>query len=73
MNDDDDPKKFVWTSLSAIGNEFGKKIYENIRDYIDLVSNVDRCKVKVLQSMFNMYGERYNVIDNITKYPIEVQ
>lgn len=69
----DDPTAYIWYALSAIGNEVGKKIHTNIRDYIDLVSNVDRCKAKNLQSMFNIYGQRYNLIDNIERYPIEVQ
>ena len=37
------------------------------------MSNVDRCKVGNIQSMLNMYGQRYNIVDNIAKYPLEVQ
>lgn len=64
---------FVWEALQAIGDEVGKKIYSNIRDYIDLVSNVDRCKAKNLQSMMSMYGEKFQILDNIDGYPLEVQ
>ena len=59
---------FIWESLQNIGNELGKKIHQNIRDYIDLVSNVDRCKIKSLQSMFKMYGQQYKIIDNILNF-----
>lgn len=64
---------FVWESISAIGSDIGDKIYKNIRDYVDLVSNVDVCKVKSLKSIFKMYGLSYNIFDNYGKYPLEVQ
>lgn len=38
-----------------------------------MVSNVDKCKVKNLQSMLAMYGQQYTLIDNINLYPLEVQ
>ena len=72
-NGNDDRNTFVWQALQAIGDDVGKKIYSNIRDYIDLVSNVDRCKAKNLQSMMLMYGQKFQILENIDKYPIEVQ
>lgn len=66
------PKSFTWEALSSIGDDIGGEIYRNIRDYIDLVADVDKCKTQNLRSMFLMYGESYNVFDNLDKYPVEV-
>ena len=67
------PQAYNWEVLSAIGNKIGRTIHQNIRDYIDLVSNVDRCRVTNLQSMFNMYGQKFNIIDSTQNYPIEIR
>ena len=48
-------------------------MYENVRDYIDNVSNVDTCKVRALKSMMRIVGSEYNVLDKIGYYPIEIQ
>jgi hypothetical protein len=41
-------------------------------NYIDNVSNVDLCKIKALQSMLNIIGVKYNVLDTFDKIPIEI-
>ena len=51
----------------------GQALYENVRDYIDNVSNVDTCKVHALKSMMHIVGSEYNVLDKIGYYPIEIQ
>ena len=48
-------------------------MYENVRDYIDNVSNVDTCKVRALKSMMRMVGSDYNILDRIGFYPLEIQ
>lgn len=41
-------------------------------NYIDNASNIDLCKVKVLQSMIKMVGMKYDVLDSFEKIPVEI-
>jgi hypothetical protein len=50
----------------------GEITYSNVRNYIDLVSNVDTCKVVALNSMLNNFGVNYKGVKHIDKYPIEI-
>lgn len=63
---------YIWTVLSAIGNDYGETIYENVIDYLDNVSNVDLCKIKALQSMIQVIGLRYDVFDTFRTIPVEI-
>lgn len=63
---------YVWQTLSAIGNDYAETIYENVLNYIDNASNIDLCKVKVLQSMIKMVGMKYDVLDSFEKIPVEI-
>lgn len=36
---------YVWKCLSAIGDDLGDTVYENVVNYIDFASNVDTCKI----------------------------
>jgi len=65
-------KSYIWEALSAVAQQFGQTLYENVRDYIDNVSNVDTCKVRALKSMMSLVGCDYNVLDKIGYYPIEI-
>ena len=64
---------YIWKVLSSAGNDLGEVLYENVADYIDNVSNVGTCKIKSLMSMMNMLGIDYDLPNNISYYPIEIQ
>ena len=64
---------FVFETLSAIGNDIGDVLYQNVLHYIDAVSNVDTCKISALKSMMGMYGLKYEVFDEIGMLPVELQ
>ena len=66
-------RSYIWNALSAVSQDLGQALYENVRDYIDNVSNVDTCKVHALKSMMHIVGSEYNVLDKIGYYPIEIQ
>ena len=44
-------KSNIWHALSAIGQDIGEITYANVKNYIDIVSNVDMCKTRSLVSM----------------------
>lgn len=66
-------RSYIWEAMSAVAQQFGQTLYENVRDYIDNVSNVDTCKVRALKSMMSLVGCDYNVLDKVGYYPIEIQ
>ena len=53
------PKSYIWHALSAVANDVGEKLFTNVRDYIDNVTDVDVCKVRALASMMHMIGLDY--------------
>lgn len=71
-------KSNFWKNLDHILNiEDCKRpifdiIYNNIKYYLDNVSNVDLCKVKALQSIISYYGVSYDVFNYLKDMPIEL-
>lgn len=63
---------YIWYTLSSIGEDFGKVIYSDVINYIDLVSNIDICKTKSLKSMFSMLGINYSIFNDIENIPVEI-
>lgn len=63
---------FVYTILSSIADDVGETLYNNIRRYVDYVSNVDVCKVKALKSMLKLFGFQYTIFDDFDKLPLEI-
>lgn len=63
---------YIWKVLSAAGDKAGSVLYENVKNYIDYVSNVDVCKVQSLRSMVKAYGLEYKVFDRLDLLPAEV-
>ena len=59
--------------LSAISDQLGTRIYEEILNYIDNVGNVDVCKIKALQTMAKMLGISYSAFSVINDMPLEIQ
>lgn len=64
---------FLWTSLDAIGKKCGETLYSNVINYIDLVSNVDLCKVKSLNSMASLLGGGYSVFESVESFPLDIK
>lgn len=73
QNGKNSDKAYVWRALSAISDKLGEAMFENVRDYIDNVSNVDVCKTRALRSMMKLIDVNYQIIDKVEYYPIEVQ
>lgn len=67
-----DHNVFIYTMLSAIADEIGQTVYDNVKNYIDRVSNVDTCKIKSLKSMLKLFGFSYTLFDQIEKFPQEI-
>lgn len=65
-------EQYMWRALSAVADETGRVLYENVKNYVDYVSNVDVCKVQALRSMVKMYGLEYKVFDRLDLLPPEV-
>ena len=63
---------YIWSTLSAIGDQYADVVYENVLNYLDNASNVDLCKVKALQSMIQVVGLKYDVFDTFKSIPVEV-
>lgn len=63
---------YIYYSLSAIGQEFGERLYSDVIHYVDNVANVDTCKVKALKSMMYFLGIEYKVISNLDLFPVEI-
>ena len=67
-----DGDAYIWRALSAIGDQTGAVLYENVKNYIDYVTNVDLCKVQSLRSMLKLYGLDYKVFENLNLLPVEI-
>lgn len=64
--------QYIWRALSAVADETGRVLYDNVKNYIDYVTNIDICKVQSLRSMIKMYGLEYKVFDRLDLLPVEV-
>ena len=59
--------------LSAVSEEIGETLYENVLNYIDNVSNIDTCNVKALKSIAEMLGTGdFFFFNSIDKIPLDV-
>jgi hypothetical protein len=65
-------ESYLWNAISAISDETGKVLYENIKNYIDYVTNVDLCKIEALRSMIKLYGLEYKIFDRFDIFPNEI-
>ena len=69
----DNENTFIWRSLSAIGDDIGNILYENVRHYIANVSDVDTCTVKSLASLAKELGvANVSLMDNLIAVPTDV-
>ena len=64
---------FIWEALSAIGNDIGSTIYENVLNYIQDVADINTCSIKSVCSISKMMGdESYDFMGNISTVPVEI-
>ena len=64
---------FIYKVLSAAGNDVADTLYLNIKKYIDLVADVNLCKLTGLRSMLNMLGFKQTIYDNLGSLPIGIR
>ena len=64
-------ESYLWNALSAIGDELGQIVYENVQDYVDNVANIDTCHIKPLVSMCKELGIDYSIL-NVDEIPPEI-
>ena len=69
---DDTSRSYIWTALSAVTDDVGEILYQNVLNYIDNVSDIDTCTTKALQSMVKLLGTNYNILDGINDIPLEL-
>ena len=72
MNNIDNAAAHIWNAISAVADDIGNTIYTNIQNYIDMVSNVDLCRISGLKSMIKFEGVDYNLFDTIDFLPTEI-
>lgn len=64
---------YIWSALSAIGQDVSETIFENILNYIDNVANIDTCNIKALKSMCKVLGITNNgILQNLEHIPVEI-
>lgn len=64
---------FIYKVLSAAGNDVADTLYLNIKKYIDLVADVNLCKLTGLRSMLNILGFKKTIYDNLGSLPIGIR
>lgn len=69
----DNGKTYIWTALSAIADDVGGTLYQNILNYIQNVSDIDTCSIKALQSLIQILGTKYSVLNCIDDIPLELR
>lgn len=69
---DDTSKSYLWRVLSAVTDDVGETLYQNVLNYIQNVSDIDTCGLKPLQSMAQIMGAKYNIFDGIDDLPLEI-
>lgn len=68
----DSEDAYVWAALSACGEEIADAVYQNVRNYVDLASNIETCKVKVLASMIGELGLGFLAGDDFDRMPYQI-
>lgn len=73
INGKENDKTYFWTALSAVGEEVGSVIYENVLNYIDNVANINSCKLRVLTSIAKVLGvTEFAILKNLKTIPEDV-
>lgn len=73
INEKTNDKTYFWTALSAVGEEVGSVIYENVLNYINNVSNINTCKLRALTSIAKVLGVmEFAILKNLKTIPEDV-
>lgn len=66
-------KTYIWEMLSAVSEDVGETIFENVLNYIDNVSNINTCKLKALKSVVQMLGvQDFFIFNRLDKIPLDI-
>ena len=67
-------KTYFWTALSAVGEEIGEVIYENVLNYVNNAANINTCRLKPLTSIARVLGvSEFSILKNIDAIPLDVK
>ena len=66
-------KTYFWTALSAVGEEIGSVIYENVLNYVNNVANINTCRLRALTSIAKVLGvTEFAVLNQLDTIPEDV-
>lgn len=66
-------KSYFWEALSAVGEEVGSVIYENVLNYVNNVSNINTCRLRALTSIAKVLGvTEFSILKNLNSIPEDV-
>ena len=65
-------KSYIWNAISAVADDVGETLYSNVLNYIENVADIDTCTTKALQSMVQILGTKYSILDGLSSVPQEL-
>lgn len=73
INGKENDKTYFWTALSAVGEEVGSVIYENVLNYVNNVANINTCRLRALTSIAKVLGvTEFAILKNLKTIPEDV-
>ena len=67
-------KTYFWTALSAVGEEIGEVLYDNVLNYVNNAANINTCRLKPLTSIARVLGvSEFAILKNLNAIPLEVR
>ena len=67
-------KTYFWTALSAVGEEIGEALYENVLNYVNNAANINTCRLKPLTSIARVLGvTEFSILKNLNAIPLDVK
>ena len=64
---------YIWYALSATSEDVGEALYQNVLNYMQNVADIDTCTIKALQSMAQILGTKYSILESFDTIPLEIQ
>lgn len=66
-------KTYFWEALSAVGDELGEVLYENVLNYVNNAANINTCKLRALTSIAKVLGvTEFAILKNLNTIPPEI-
>jgi len=66
-------KTYFWEALSAVGDELGETLYENVLNYVNNAANINTCKLRALTSIAKVLGvTEFAILKNLNTVPPEI-